>query len=240
MVRAAVLEDDLGLTASALRTAVSRLRVVIGADHVVTSPLGYELRPTRFDVADFEAHLARAREAPAAEARAAVEVALGLWSGDAFVDVADEPWAITEVARLTELRAGAIDDLVERLLDEGEASLALATLEPHLAAHPYRENTQVLQLRGLVALGRRTDALRAFQAHRRLLVDEVGTEPSPELVALDRAIASGQTLEWPRREGADPSAIDACAAAARAPQLVRRTSRGARRGRTVDPPRIDW
>ncbi len=202
VVRAAVLEDDLGLTASALRTSVSRLRVVIGADHVVTSPLGYELRPTRFDVADFEAHLARAREAPATEATAEVEVALGLWSGDAFADVADEPWAITEVARLTELRAGAIEDLVERLLDAGEASLALATLEPHLAAHPFREAARVLQLRGLVALGRRTDALRAFQAHRRLLVDEVGTEPSPELAALDRAIASGQTLEWPRREGA--------------------------------------
>ena len=199
VVRADLLENDLGLSAGALRTAISRLRHSIGADLILTATPGYVLVPGRVDAAEFEAHVVRARRAPAADARSAIESALGLWSGDAFADVADEPWAVAEVARLTELRAGAVEDLVELLLDADEPSLALATIEPHLAAHPFRDRPQFLHLRSLVDAGRRTDALRAFQAHRRRLVEEIGTEPSPELVALDRAIASGQPLAWPRR-----------------------------------------
>lgn len=198
IVRTAVLEDDLGLTPNALRTSISRLRLVIGAEHLLTSPPGYELAPAHIDAAEFVANLARARTAPAVDARSAIESALGLWAGDAFAEVAHEPWAEAEAARLTELRSGAVEDLVALLLDAGETSLALATLEQHLATHPYRDRPQLLHLRGLVDAGRHTDALRAFQVHRRRLVEDIGTEPSPELVALDRAIASGQPLEWPR------------------------------------------
>ena len=86
IVRTAVLEDDLGLTPNALRTSISRLRLVIGAEHLLTSPPGYELVPARVDAAEFEAHLARARASPAVDARSAIESALGLWCGDAFED----------------------------------------------------------------------------------------------------------------------------------------------------------
>ena len=55
-----VLEDDLGLTPSALRTSISRLRAVIGASHLVTATTGYQLRPTCLDAAKFEDDLARA------------------------------------------------------------------------------------------------------------------------------------------------------------------------------------
>jgi predicted ATPase/DNA-binding SARP family transcriptional activator len=203
VVPAGVLEDDLGLTPSALRTSVSRLRAVIGAAHLVTATTGYQLRPACLDAAAFEADLAVARTAPASEARTAIERALGRWTGSAFADVADEPWAVVEVARLDELRAGAVERLVELLLDAGEAPLALATLEPHLAAHPFRDRPQVLHLQALVAAGRRADALRAFQAHRHTLLEEIGTEPSPELVALDRSIAAGGPIDWLHRRATD-------------------------------------
>ncbi|MFP5255529.1 MAG: ATP-binding protein [Acidimicrobiia bacterium] len=209
VVRTGLLEDDLGLTPSALRTSISRLRLVIGAEHLLTTPPGYELAVDEVDAAAFEAELARARAAPAAAARSAIESALRRWSGDAYAEVAHEPWAAAEVARLAELRAGAVEDLVELLLDGGETALALATLEPHLTAHPFRDRPQVLHLRALVAAGRRTDALRSFQLHRRRLVEEIGTEPSPELVELDRAIARGQPIELPGRAGLPERGPDA-------------------------------
>jgi len=50
-------------------------------------------------------------------------------------------------------------------------------------------------MRALAGSGRRSDALRAFQAHRSLLVDETGTEPSAVLVELDRLIARRVTTD---------------------------------------------
>ena len=45
-------------------------------------------------------------------------------------------------------------------------------------------------MRALADAGRRTDALREFHAYRELLAEEIGTEPSPFLIVLDRAIAA--------------------------------------------------
>ena len=47
-------------------------------------------------------------------------------------------------------------------------------------------------MRALAESGRRTDALRAFQAYRAFLLDEVGTEPSQAIANLDREIAQGR------------------------------------------------
>ena len=112
IVRTAVLEDDLGLTPNALRTSISRLRLVIGAEHLLTSPPGYELVPARIDAAEFEAHLARAREHPRSKPDRRSSPRSGSGPGDAFVDDAHEPWAEAEAARLTELHSGALEDLV--------------------------------------------------------------------------------------------------------------------------------
>ena len=46
-------------------------------------------------------------------------------------------------------------------------------------------------IRALAAAGRQADALRAFQRYRSVLIDEVGTEPSPEVVRIERRVATG-------------------------------------------------
>jgi hypothetical protein len=46
-------------------------------------------------------------------------------------------------------------------------------------------------MRALAAQGRQAEALRAYQEHYRYLADELGTQPSAELVELERQIASG-------------------------------------------------
>ncbi len=188
-VSADALADHLELTPGALRTSISRLRRVVGFSTLVSRPPGYELRPDTVDASDFERHLAAAGSADAPAARRSLEEGLALWRGDAYAEFAHEEWAVAESRRLAELRTGAVEALAEILLDRREWSGAVATLEPLIAANPFRDRPRGLLMRALADSGRRTDALRAFQAYRKLLIEEVGTEPSGELIALDRAIA---------------------------------------------------
>jgi class 3 adenylate cyclase/biotin operon repressor len=203
LVRASVVSADslaehLGVSAGALRTTVSRLRRLLGSDTLVSVPPGYELRADAVDARDFEGRLARVGvDGDGTRASRVLEEAISMWRGDAYAEFAHEPWAQAESARLAELRAGAVEDLAVLLLESGKWSAAIARLEPLIATHPFRDRPRGLLMRALADCGRRVDALRAFQDYRRFLIDEVGTEPSPELVALDRAIARRGELTEP-------------------------------------------
>jgi predicted ATPase/class 3 adenylate cyclase/DNA-binding SARP family transcriptional activator len=192
-----VLEEHLGLSGGALRTAVSRLRRVVGFDTLVTAPPGYELRTESVDAVHFERLLESAADA-GETARESLEAAVALWRGEAYAEFADEEWAVTEVQRLATLRTGAIEDLVEMMLDAAEWTTAIATVEPLIEREPFRDRPRGLLMRALAGCGRRTDALRAFQAYRTFLGEEIGTEPSTAIVELDRMIAGGDpALDMP-------------------------------------------
>ncbi len=199
-VRPVVLEEQLGLSAGALRTSISRLRRVIGPEALVTEPAGYELRAT-VDALEYERLVNEAFLADAAGARSCLERAEALWKGPAYDEFAHEHWAEIEARRLGELHSAAIEDLVLVLLDAGDLTAAIATLLPMIDEQPYRDLPRALLMRALNAAGRRTDALRQFHEYRRVLHGEIGTEPSAPLVELDRAIASGADCEVLRLSG---------------------------------------
>ncbi|MEQ1786309.1 MAG: BTAD domain-containing putative transcriptional regulator [Acidimicrobiales bacterium] len=184
------LGECLDLSPGALRVAVSRLRRLVGADALVTAPPGYELRAQHIDARQFE-DLLREVRADHDRARRVLGEALDLWRGDAYAEFADEQWALAEARRLTELKAGATEDLVELLLDAREWTAAIALVEPLIAEQPFRDRPRGQLMRALADSGRTTHALRAFQQYRTLLADEVGTEPSEALASLDRRIARG-------------------------------------------------
>lgn len=184
-VRAEYLCGVLGITGGALRTSVSRLRRLIGDDALRTTVGGYRLDVT-VDAAMACAELQAADGDPARIARA-----LERWVGDALEEFADEPWAVGEVVRLGEIRAAAVEDLAEALLVTGRPADALATLEPHVVAHPHRDRPRGLVIRALAADGRRTEALRVYQRYRDELAETVGTEPSAMLQEIDRRVATG-------------------------------------------------
>jgi DNA-binding SARP family transcriptional activator len=193
VVRAEELGDRLGLSASALRTSVCRLRRRLGADVVTTEPPGYALHCDHLDVTGFERGLRAARSGsddPACR-RAFLEQALRLWRGEPYAEFAHEAWVEGEVRRLTELHCGAVEDLVELEIRAGEWSPAIARLQPLIDDQPFRDRPRGLLMQALASGGRQADALRAFQDYRDLLRDEVGTEPSAPLVDLDRAISRG-------------------------------------------------
>ena len=75
----------------------------------------------------------------------------------------------------------------------GRADDAAADALHLIEADPFRESVWDRRMRALHASGRTVDALRVFQDYRRMLAEELGLEPSPELVALERALLTPQS-----------------------------------------------
>jgi predicted ATPase/DNA-binding SARP family transcriptional activator len=199
-VRAVVLEENMGLSSGALRTAISRLRRVIGPDALVTDSDGYALQAS-VDAVEYSHLVNAAFLSDAASARLCLEQSETIWKGPAYDEFAHEHWAEIEARRLGELHSAAVEELVLLLLEAGEPAAAIASVLPLIDEQPYRDLPRALLMRALDQAGRRTDALRQFHDYRLVLQGEIGTEPSAPLVELDRAIAAGIDLESLRRSG---------------------------------------
>jgi DNA-binding SARP family transcriptional activator/tetratricopeptide (TPR) repeat protein len=187
-LRAEWLAEVLGVSAGALRTVVSRLRTTIGPATLRTTSTGYSLE------GDVDADLfcqAVANADKAADKLGALEKALTLWTGPVLEEFQVEEWARGESARLTEIHAASVDDYIDQLISADRATDAIAATEAQIGQYPYRDRSRGLLIRALALTGRQADALRAFQTYRSLLVEEFGTEPSPEVVRIERRVATG-------------------------------------------------
>ena len=92
------------------------------------------------------------------------------------------------------MRVVAMEERAEALLALGHHHRVIPELERLVADHPLRERPVSLLMQALFATGRQADALRAFQSFRTRLADETGLDPSDELVALERSMASGRPV----------------------------------------------
>ena len=79
-----------------------------------------------------------------------------------------------------ELRREALRRHIEGLVEQGDLGAA-AACEAYVAASPLDEHAWCLLVRVLAAAGRRPEALRACERARRILVEELGATPGPEL-----------------------------------------------------------
>lgn len=194
------LIDDLwsgsppSTAANALQVYVSRLRKLLGREAVVTRAPGYQLRvePDRVDALRFARLVEEAREALAdgtpEAALAGLEEALALWQGAPLAEFVYEAFAQGPINRLEELRLTALEEGFEARLALGRGADLVADLEALVAEHPLRERLRGQLMLALYRAGRQAEALELYQETRRLLVDELGIEPSPNLQRLETAI----------------------------------------------------
>jgi tetratricopeptide (TPR) repeat protein len=114
--------------------------------------------------------------------------ALELWRGDALADFSFEPFAQAAIARLEELRLVALEDRIEADLALGRHADVVGELDALIRAHPLRERPRAQSMLALYRAGRQAEALQAYQEARRVLVEELGIDPSPALQELEKAI----------------------------------------------------
>jgi DNA-binding SARP family transcriptional activator len=178
----------------ALRVNVSRLRKALPQDVLTTRSPGYVLRvePEALDLHRFERLVDDGRSllarGLAAEASERLHEALSLWRGPPLADFAYEDFAQMAVARLEEIKVAAVELRIAADLALGRHDELVGELEAFVAEHPLRERLRKYLMTALYRSGRQAEALNAYQAARRTLVDELGIEPSAELQELERAI----------------------------------------------------
>ena len=176
--------------AKTIQVYVSKLRKELGEGRLVTHPPGYVLRvdPSELDLARFEALLEEAHRVDPRRAVEPLREALALWRGPALADLAYEPFAQTEIARLEELRLAALEERIEADLATGRHAERVGELEALVADHPLRERLRGQLMLALYRSGRQAEALEVYQDARRMLVEELGLEPSAALQRLEKAI----------------------------------------------------
>ena len=174
-----------------LQVYVSQLRKTLGPGRIETRAPGYFLRAERdeYDLGRFEtlAEAARATSDPVRRAQFLAE-ALALWRGHGLAEFRREPFARPAARRLAELRLGALETRIEAELELGRHERLVAELETLVEEEPLREQLRRQLMVALYRSGRQAEALAAYRAGRRLLVEELGIEPGPELQELERAI----------------------------------------------------
>ncbi|MFC5817284.1 AfsR/SARP family transcriptional regulator [Nonomuraea harbinensis] len=177
--------------ANALQSQVSRLRRALGRDRVEFHPAGYRLvaDPMDVDASRFEWLAAEGRRAlgsgDAGRASALLREGLELWRG---APLADAPHAGASAARLSELRLTAIEDRTQADLELGRHRELAAELRRLVADHPLRERLRAQLMRALYGSGRQAEALTAYAEGRRILDDQLGIQPGPELAAAHLAV----------------------------------------------------
>ena len=176
--------------ANSLQVAVHGLRKVLGSERIERRGDGYLLhvQPGELDLERFEGLVARARGQEPRAASTTFAEALDLWRGPPLTDGGGAPYASVETARLDDLRLAAVEGRIEADLASGGDEPLVPELEALIAEHPYRERLRRQLMLALYRVGRQAEALEVYQDARRVLVEELGIDPSPELQELERAI----------------------------------------------------
>ncbi|HSD76027.1 MAG TPA: BTAD domain-containing putative transcriptional regulator, partial [Solirubrobacteraceae bacterium] len=130
--------------------------------------------------------------------------ALALWRGDALAEFG-EPFAVTEAARLDELRLACLEDRIDADLALGRHADVAAELEVLVARAGLRERLRGQLMLALYRCGRHADALAAYHDFRRTLDEELGLVPSAALADLERRIlVQDPALAAPPRPAEQP------------------------------------
>ena len=205
----------------ALHVLVWRLRRVLEPDRrrgdppvlLVRTPAGYVVlaRDEQVDSRMFEKLYGEARSAledgDAELALDKVVSGMALWRGHPLGDLGYEPWARPTATRLLELRTSAHELHLDALSRLGRDDMVVAVTEQLLDDHPTREGLWVRRVRALYRLGDQGEALRVVHRARMYLAEELGIDPGPELLQVERQILEHDAALVEPRAGAGAARV---------------------------------
>ncbi|MEU6563507.1 BTAD domain-containing putative transcriptional regulator [Nocardia nova] len=199
-------EDPPDSYQASLQVFISNIRKALrnsGVDSAAvlrTESSGY-----RLEIADDECDLGRfeSTRKTAAEMGAAGDhetasrlfgAALEQWSGKALDDLSGARFADSFATAMDEERLLVASARIDAEIACGRASSVVGELVSMTTAHPMREPLWVQLITALYLSGRQADALEACRRVRTVLADELGIDPGPALVELEKRVLRQEPL----------------------------------------------
>jgi DNA-binding SARP family transcriptional activator len=96
----------------------------------------------------------------------------------------EDEWLVPQRERFRQIRLHALERLGERLAEEGRFGRAVEISLAVVADDPLRESAQRVLIKVYAAEGNVHEAIAQYLAYRRVMRDELGLEPSPQMEAL--------------------------------------------------------
>ncbi|MFC3799182.1 response regulator [Cohnella sp. GCM10012308] len=175
-----------------LNTAVYQLRKALSAhgmkDILITDRDHYRLRldRTRVDFIAFEDRLSEFHTIDAGNEAAAIALE-ELYTGDLFENL-PYGWAIAERERLSDLYETFARRLSRGLMDRGRLHLAMPIAKKLVLRNELDEEANLLLFEALAAARDRSSLQARFRRYEELLEQELGIQPSAEVVDLYRRL----------------------------------------------------
>ncbi|MBA2496910.1 MAG: SARP family transcriptional regulator [Acidimicrobiia bacterium] len=104
--------------------------------------------------------------------------------GDELLPDLWDGWLVIERERVRQLHLHALERVCLRLTEQGDLAQAILAGITAVEMDPLRESANRILIQAHLAEGNRVEAIRQFDAYRRLLAEELGLLPSAELFRL--------------------------------------------------------
>jgi DNA-binding SARP family transcriptional activator len=144
----------------------------------------------------------------AAAAACSLGEALDLWRGPVLAGMPDLPLAEATAQRLGRQFLAVFEDWAEAELAGGGAFSAIERITDMALRHPLRERLRMLQMTALAQIGRRSEALAAYDELRRALARELGLAPGEAVARLYQSLlGSAEPAQRPAARPPGPAAV---------------------------------
>lgn len=188
-----------------VKVLVNRARRALGDPSlIVTGTGGYAFAETTACTVDaelFRTTVARAQrhQAGARTGMALHELrrAIAMWGGEPLPEDTYAAWAHSFRQALTDTYVGALESAAAASLQLNDPAGALNFAHDAVSLDPVREPANLLLVRARAAAGDHAGAVMAFHAYRRRLADDLGLDPSPDAIELERRLLRTEPLERP-------------------------------------------
>ncbi|MFH8983744.1 AfsR/SARP family transcriptional regulator [Streptomyces varsoviensis] len=183
--------------------SIPEILLSTGSGYRLTVPAG-DIDACRAEQLAVEAGRSRAAGRPEECARLLAE-AVGLWCGEPLANVPG-PFAEQQRRRLVELRLMLLEEQFDNDLSLGRHAAVVPDLFAFTDENPLRERPYGFLMEALYHCARQGEALAVYARARKLLDEELGIQPGPELRALHQHILTNDLPERTAPRASAPAA----------------------------------